>query len=248
LGFLLFPWVVDRLAGDRKSSLGTGHSFLMPVKRDRKMDIVFVLDVTGSMANTILAARDKVADLAFDLHVHNRTGDFQYGCICYRDPIDAAADKHELFGLSADVEQLSSWLEDIRATGGGDGPEDYVGAFNLAFASFSWRPGGKRALIWIADSPAHGKRYCGYDNHQEEETKLEPLVARMGEEKYYFVGLSINGGADLTVAVMRAIYEAHGGPSFVIESFNLDPGSDMSRIAWTKLRATTDVVETALVM
>jgi Mg-chelatase subunit ChlD len=220
----------------------------MPAKRDKKMDIVFVLDATGSMANTIAAARDKVADLAFDLHVHNRTGDFRYASICYRDPVDAKADKHEVFDLTDNAENLSEWLETIKATGGGDGPEDFVGALELAFRSISWREGSKRALIWIADAPAHGKRYCGFDNHQEEEPKLEPLVARLGNEKYYIVGMSLNGGANVSFAAMKAIYESHGGPSFVIESFKPDPGNEVGRIAETMMATTTSTVKAALLM
>jgi Mg-chelatase subunit ChlD len=219
-----------------------GHFSAMPGKRDKEMDIVFVLDATGSMAYTIAAACDKVADLAFDLR--NRTVDVRYAAICYRDPVDTK-DRHEVFDLTDNAELLSSWLEGIAATGGGDGPEDFVGALQLAFNNITWREGSKRALIWIADAPAHGRRYCGFDNHQEEEPKLEPLVASLGDQKFYFVGMSLNGGANVSFAAMKAIYEAHGGPSFVIESFKPDPGNEIGRIADTMVATTTSTVKAA---
>jgi Mg-chelatase subunit ChlD len=191
----------------------------MPPKRDKKMDIVFVLDATFSMADTIAAVRDKVSDLAFDLYVHNRTGDFRYASICYRDPVDSEADRHEVFDFTESAEHFAEWLEGVAPTGGGDGPEDFVGALQLVFHNLSWREGSRRALIWIADSPAHGKRYCGFENHQEEEPKLEPLVARLGDEKYFFLGISRNGAPKLTFRTMKTIYDAHGGRFFGIEHF-----------------------------
>jgi hypothetical protein len=215
-------------------------------KRVKKMDVVFVLDATGSMANTIQAARDKVADLAFDLHINQRDADFQWGCVCYRDPVDVPSDKHETFALNASAEDLSDWLAEIKVYGGGDGPEDFVGALDLTMKAFTWREGSKRALVWIADAPAHGAKYCGAQNHQEEEPKLEPLVRAIATQKYYVVGLSLNNGADRSFAAMKAIYEAGGGPSFHIESFAPDKGNEVQRIAETMAATTTAMVKTAL--
>lgn len=182
-------------------------------KRTKKMDVLFIIDATGSMAKTIQAAHDKAEDLAFDLNVTNRTASFKFACICYRDPVDSPSDEHQVFDFDPEIENLATFLEDIKASGGGDGPEDYVGALNKAFDELSWRVDdddekakddknkkykNKKAIIWIADAPAHGKRYCGKTNHQEEEPKLEPLVVRLAKEKFYFVGISLNGGADRT--------------------------------------------------
>jgi hypothetical protein len=215
-------------------------------KRVKKMDVVFVLDATGSMANTIEAARTKVADLAFDLHINQRDADFRWGCVCYRDPVDVPSDKHEIFDLDGNAESLGDFLEGIKVYGGGDGPEDFVGALGLATTRMSWRDGSKRALIWIADAPAHGAKYCGANNHQEEEPKLEPLVRAIAAERYYFVGMSLNNGADRSFAAMKAIYEAGGGPSFHVESFSPEKGNEVERIGETMAATTTAVVKTAL--
>ena len=210
------------------------------------MDLVFVMDATGSMGATIQAGRDKIADLAFDLHIHNREADFQYGCVCYRDPVDCASDRHEVFNLNANAEEMSEFLEGVKATGGGDGPEDFVGALNCCFNQISWREGSKRAIIWIADAPAHGQRYCGKVNHQEEEPKLEPLVIRLAKDQYYFVALSLNGGADRSFHEMREIYTANGGKSFAMESFKPETGNEIDRIAATMAASTNKVVAEAM--
>jgi hypothetical protein len=214
-------------------------------RRVKKMDVVFVIDATGSMASAIAAARDKACDLAFDLHIHEREADFAWGCVCYRDPVDSPTDAHQVFDLTKDAEALTTWLEDIRATGGGDGFEDFVGAIQMALTRISWR-GGKRALIWIADAPAHGRRWCGTENHQEEEGKLEPLVRRLAQEEFYMVGLSLNGGADRTFSEMKAIFEACRGKPFNTESFSPEQGNEIGAIAATMMASTTSVVHGAL--
>lgn len=211
-------------------------------KRTKAMDVLFMIDATGSMANTIQAAHDKAEDLAFDLQISNRTASFKFGCICYRDPVDAPADVHQVFDFDEEIENLATFLEDVKASGGGDGPEDYVGALNEAFNNLSWRDKGKRAIIWIADAPAHGQKYCGKANHQEEEPKLQPLVERLASEQYYFVGISLNGGADKTFSEMKAIYENNGGKSFKIESFTPEKGNEVDRIASTMAESTKGVV------
>lgn len=108
-------------------------------KRTKKMDVLFIIDATDSMAKTIQAAHDKAEDLAFDLNVTNRTASFKFACICYRDPVDSPSDEHQVFDFDPEIENLATFLEDVKASGGGDGPEDYVGALNKAFDELSWR-------------------------------------------------------------------------------------------------------------
>lgn len=213
-------------------------------KRTKKMDVLFIIDATGSMQDTIQAAHDKAEDLAFDLKIQNRTADFQFGCVCYRDPVDVPTEKNLYFDFSDEIEDLAEFLGEVEAEGGGDGPEDFVGALQTAFTKLTWRD-GKRAIIWIADAPAHGKLYCGIENHQEEEPKLGPLVERLAREGYYFVGISLDGGADRSFSAMREIYDRNGGKSFKIESFSPDKGNEIERIAATMATSTMGVVKAA---
>lgn len=220
-------------------------------KRTKKMDILFMIDATGSMASTIQAAHDKAEDLAFDLRTINRTALFRFACICYRDPVDTKDDVHQLFDFSEEIENLSEFLETVKASGGADWPEDFVGALNLSFDRLSWDKESKKAIIWIADAPAHGKRYCGKENHQEEEPKLEPLIEKLAKENYYFVGISLKSesnteGADRTFSEMKKIYEANKGKPFRIESFSPDANDEVGDIAKTMAESTMGVVDEML--
>lgn len=77
----------------------------------------------------------------------------------------------------------------VRATGGGDGPEDWVGAYKRAL-NINWRK-GTRLIIHIADAPAHGHSYADSDRHDEENPKLAPLLRKCASSGIKIVGMCI---------------------------------------------------------
>lgn len=183
------------------------------------IDVLFVIDSTGSMHNAIKASHDKVEDIAVDLSMAHRKTSFQYGCICYRDKVADPKDENEVFDFDPEVENLAIFLEKVEAKGGGgDGPEDWVSALNDAF-KLSWRK-GKKLIIWLADYPAHGIRFAGRDKFPQEEGKLIPLVKKLAQDGYYFTGIPIKIHAKKTFDQMKQIYEENGGKKFTIEEFN----------------------------
>jgi hypothetical protein len=66
----------------------------------------------------------------------------------------------------------------------------------------------RHGIVWIADAPAHGARFCGYPNHQEEEPKLEPLIRQLASHKTTFRGFNLNGWATRTFSEMEKVYKA----------------------------------------
>ena len=69
------------------------------------------------------------------------------------------------------MNSLPEQINAISATGGGDIPEDWVGAYKLANEKISWRNGIK-VIIHLADAGAHGKLFTKSDKYPEEEEKL----------------------------------------------------------------------------
>jgi urocanate hydratase len=105
----------------------------MRPNREKKVAVVFVVNVTNSMKNFIPQLREKVEDIAFSLHFYNQTGDFRFGAIFYRDPVDLKSDKNDVFDLTNSRDSLSEWLETIEVKVDSDGPEDFVGVPELVF-------------------------------------------------------------------------------------------------------------------
>jgi hypothetical protein len=187
------------------------------------MDVVFLIDATGSMAATLKGAHDKAAEIAIDLRVRNPDVKFEFGSVCYRDPIDSHGDVHEVHQLSDNMDSLVEFLGTVQAQGGGDGPEDWVGAYDLALGRIAWRNGAK-TIVHIADAPAHGARFCGYNNHEEESSKLKPLIKRVAQQGILVMALDLNGSATLSFNACKAMYDAAGGRKYTIESFVVQGG------------------------
>jgi hypothetical protein len=180
--------------------------------RTKTMDLVFLIDATGSMASSLQGAHDKATSLARLLRDESPDVDFSFGCICYRDPVDEATDRHEMLGLSPTVEDLVAFLAKVTAYGGGDTPEDWVGAYDLALHELSWRDGAK-TIVHIADAPAHGSEWGGW-GHEEEGPKLVPLIQAIAKRRIVITAMDIRGGATASFDACKRIYDAAQGPGF----------------------------------
>jgi hypothetical protein len=183
----------------------------------KKADVLFIIDATGSMASSIAGAHRKASDLAVELRNTNPDVDFRFGCICYRDPVDSPSDVHQVHDLNDDVESLIGFLSTIQATGGGDGPEDWVGAYEIALKHIHWRSGAK-TIVHIADAPAHGSAFGG-PGHEGEAEKLPPLIRGLAEQGIVMSGLDLNRGATKSFTACKSIYDKANGPRFDIETF-----------------------------
>ena len=153
-----------------------------------EFDIVYMVDATGSMLGYIQNVKNQCINISKILKIKFPHFDFNFGCIFYRDPIDSPSDKNEIIQLTNNMINLQYRIGLINAYGGGDEPEDWVGAYNLAINNIAWRRGTK-LIIHIADAPAHGSMYCGYNNHDEVQYQLSPLIqkiAQMGIKIYAF--------------------------------------------------------------
>ncbi|OHT14551.1 hypothetical protein TRFO_42994 [Tritrichomonas foetus] len=196
---------------------------------DKLMDVLFIIDATGSMSAALAAAHDRAASIATKLKFTHPNLDFQFGAICYRDPIDSPSDIHAHIDLNPNINNMVQFLSRQHASGGGDYPEDWVGAFNIALDKISWRNGARMSII-IADAPAHGSTFCGSYNHEDQNDLLGPLVIEFARRNILISGLSLNKGADYTFHALQRLYEAANGPKFTFESFQVGYNGHTSKI------------------
>ena len=132
--------------------------------------------------------------------------------------------------LIPDTEKLIKELEKVECKTGNDDPEDWVGALDIELNDISWRDKSKKIIVWIADANAHGKKYCGYNNHQEEEKKLEPLVKQMVKDNIYFIGINIRKSGDegcrRNFNEIERIYQKSKGKSINIQEVEMTLDAD----------------------
>ena len=184
-------------------------------------DIVFLVDATGSMSSYIIAAKEETKNIADELRKLYPEKMFQYGYIFYRDPIDSKTDTHDVIDLTDNVNSLPAQINVISATGGGDIPEDWVGAYKLANEKISWRNGIK-VIIHLADAGAHGKLFTKNDKYPEEEEKLIYELDRCAEKGIKIFGYVIKDEAQNSFNECANIYRKKGG-SYEILQFNNIP-------------------------
>ena len=192
---------------------------------NNEFDILFLVDATGSMSQYIIAAKEETKNISKELKKLYPEKMFQYGYIFYRDPIDSKSDKHEVIDLTDNVNSFPEKIGLINASGGGDEPEDWVGAYKLANEKISWRNGIK-VIIHLADAGAHGKLFTKYDKYPEEENKLIYELERCAEKGIKIFGYVIDYYAQNSFNECSKIYRRKGG-SFEILQFQNIPMESM---------------------
>ena len=189
-----------------------------------------MIDGTGSMGKYIEAAKRKCIEISEELNkTYVNKLNFKYGVIFYRDPIDERNDRHEKYPLD-NIINIRREIESVRAYGGGDGPEDWVGAFRIALDNniIGWRNGIK-LIIHIADAPAHGDEFAGKINYTEEGPKLIEQIRECVRQKIKIFGLFIGESAENSFRKFKEYYDSYDSENkglYKVENFNEGEGID----------------------
>lgn len=119
------------------------------------VEVVFVLDTTGSMSGLIEAAKEKIWSIATTLASGQPAPEIRMGLVAYRDRGDAYVT--QVTDLSTDLDSMYAQLMDFRADGGGDGPEAVNQALYDAVHRMSWSQGTSsyKVVFLVGDAPPH---------------------------------------------------------------------------------------------
>ncbi len=127
-----------------------------PLSNERsKIEVVFVLDTTGSMGGMIEAAKEKIWSIASSMASAQTAPEIRMGLVAYRDRGDDYVTR--IVDLSPDLDSVYAALMDFRADGGGDGPESVNQALYDAVHKVSWSqdPDTYKAVFLVGDAPPH---------------------------------------------------------------------------------------------
>ena len=119
------------------------------------VDVVFVLDTTGSMAGLIETAKEKIWSIATSMAGAQPTPEIRIGLVGFRDRGDAYITRR--VDLSGDLDSVYAALMDFAADGGGDGPESVNQALDEAVRQMSWSQAGNsyKVIFLVGDAPPH---------------------------------------------------------------------------------------------
>lgn len=127
-----------------------------PLANERPLvEVVFVLDTTGSMGGLIQTAKDKIWSIASTMASARPAPEIRIGLVAYRDRGDAYVT--QVVDLSRDIDSIQATLMDFEAAGGGDGPESVNQALREAIHRISWSrdPDAYKVVFLVGDAPPH---------------------------------------------------------------------------------------------
>ena len=120
-----------------------------------KVDVVFVLDTTGSMGGLIATAKEKIWSIATTMASAQQAPDIRIGLVAYRDRGDAYVTR--VVDLNSDLDSVYATLMDFQAEGGGDTPESVNEALYDAVHNMSWTQQDQayKVVFLVGDAPPH---------------------------------------------------------------------------------------------
>ena len=174
----------------------------------KDVDIAYLIDGTGSMKSEIKAANENVIKIFDELTKKYKNYNFRFGAIFYRDKVDCKNDKDEFFQFTTDMKDLEKNIGKIKAKGGGDIPEDWVGGYEIALKNMEWRNGIK-LIIHIADAGAHGKEFSKEDKYPDEGPKLTSLIEECAKRNINIIGFKIGEEPEQSFEKLSEIYDIY---------------------------------------
>jgi len=133
------------------------HRVTLPVHRPEgraKLDVLFLIDTTGSMGDEIDRLKDSVRSVAERISGLPGKADLRLGMTVYRDRGDLFVTR--TFDFTSSVDVFKAALAEVRAAGGGDTPEDLNAGLHQAVTAPAWRGDDTVKLMFlIADAPPH---------------------------------------------------------------------------------------------
>ena len=173
----------------------------------QRMEVVFVLDTTGSMGGLIAAAKEKIFAIAHAMTQADPAPEIAIGLVAYRDRGDDYVTR--VTDLSTDIDTVYSTLLDFRASGGGDAPESVNAALDDAVHAISWSedPSAYRVIFLVGDAPPH----MDYDNERK-----YPETARLAAERGIVINAILCGDDAQTESHWREIADLAQGRYFTV--------------------------------
>jgi Mg-chelatase subunit ChlD len=154
----------------QKSAVDVVLSSAAATPQRARLDLVFLVDATGSMGDEIGKLKATLRTIAAEVARLPSRPDTCFGLVAYRDRGDAFLLRRHDF--SNDLGSFQAALDALQAGGGGDYAEAMNEALYETVHRMSWRgDGATRMVVLLADAPPH----LDYDGPQYDQSMLAAL-------------------------------------------------------------------------
>jgi Mg-chelatase subunit ChlD len=181
----------------------------LPTVQAASIEVVFVLDTTGSMSGLIEAAKEKIWSIASSMAQAEPAPQIRMGLVAYRDRGDRYVTR--VTDLSSDLDSVYATLMDYRADGGGDGPESVNRALHDALHRVSWSrdQGAYQVVFLVGDAPPH----MDYQDEQQ-----YPQIIADARQRGIVINTIQAGASTSTGREWRRIASLAGGEYFQVDT------------------------------
>jgi len=121
----------------------------IPVANKLPWDLIFLVDITGSMQPQIDAVVNNLK--TFVNNLASRGIDYRLGLILFTDVIE------KIYQPTYSPDEFLNWLKPVKAYGGGDEKENALEALVTIPKRITFRPDANKVAILITDAPYHQK-------------------------------------------------------------------------------------------
>ena len=178
--------------------------------KDTNLDLMFIMDLTGSMGIWLNEAKKSIKNIIEEITDNNPGSKIRISFIGYRDFL--SKDEQRLYDIqdfTEDIEIFNDFISKLDCNGGGDEPEDIVGALRQAL-KMSWMSNAKYAVL-VGDAPCHGKKYhnISYDKFGDGDPDgvlLEDVMKQFHDKDITFYCIEINSSTKKMFNIMENIY------------------------------------------
>ncbi len=161
---------------------------------DGPVDVVFVVDTTGSMEDDIDAVRADMRQIIE--HLSRRNPEYRIGVVTYRDIYDVYLTRTNVT-LTDDEAAISAAISGITVTGGDDWREHVYAGINTALDGQPWSARASQHIILMGDAPPHDD----YDNdprtHESVTTKAQTAPLRV---RIHTIGIQCDKDCEAALA------------------------------------------------
>ena len=125
-----------------------------PCRSPQNLDIMMVVDATGSMGDELLYLKTELTDVIQQTQVKHKDLTINLSSVVYRDHEEAYLTRKTAF--STNISKTINFLSKQSANGGGDHPEAVEHALSTAIDSINWNENAiARLLFLVLDAPPH---------------------------------------------------------------------------------------------
>ena len=128
-----------------------------------KVDLVFIIDKTGSMEDNVRGIRAYI-DLFFE-HFTRLGHDAAFGLVTFA---DVTENRPKVRGVTTDHGKFKNWLYKIKFEGGGDLAESGLDALMAALNRTKFRNSAQRFFVLVSDGAFHDADYDGRSAYSQD--------------------------------------------------------------------------------